>query len=218
MRLFMLRTNRMSKLNLAAVATALALLSCNNPKAVNKANFKAAIQVALDKHSECLPISLPNEPRSMFDAKPRTDPQLDAVVMAGLASQKRVMMENSGWSLSGGPKQILGPHYEFTAEGRKYAAHPEHSALPVGAKTLCYGVPEVIEVERYSEPGNAFGQTMTAVTYTYALKSVPVWSKDATLMQQFPELTRIPTRDHPLERSMDLVLMSDGWRVASLGF
>ena len=49
------------------------------------------------------------------------------------------------------------------------------------------------------------------------------WPKEfggrgATLMQQFPELTRIPTRDHPLERSMDLVLMSDGWRVAGLDF
>jgi hypothetical protein len=131
------------------------VLSCDNPKAANKANFKRVIQAALDKHPQCLSIALPNEPRSMFDQRPRTDPQLDGLVVAGLAGKRSVMMANSGWTVSGGPKQIRGTHHDLTAEGRKYSAHPEHSALPVGAETLCYGVPEVIDVVRYSEPGNA---------------------------------------------------------------
>jgi hypothetical protein len=183
-----LKTNLAQKC-LTPIAS-IVLLSCNNPKAASKANFKLAIQVWLDKHPQCLSIALPNQPRSMFDARPRTDPQLDALVIAGLASKKQVMMENSGWTLYGGPKQIPGTRYDFTAEGRKYAAHPEHSALPVGTGTLCYGVPEVIDIVRYSEPANALGQTMTEVTYKYTLKSVAPWVNNPILMQQFPELAR----------------------------
>ncbi len=86
------------------LAMTLSAVSCHNPKAASKANFKHVIQAALDKRQECLSIALPNEPRGIFDAKPRTDPQLDALVVAGLASKKQVMMENSGWTLFGGPK------------------------------------------------------------------------------------------------------------------
>lgn len=115
-------------------------------------------------------------------------------------------------------KQIQGTHYDFTAEGRKYAAHPDHSALLVGTETLCYGVPEVIDIVRYSEPGNALGQTMTEVTYKYTLKSLAPWVNNASLVRQFPEVARIPIPDHPGEQQLTLVLMSDGWRVANLGF
>ena len=210
----MLQRNRAPRI--AAIAATLGLLSCHNPKASNKENFKRTIQMSLDKHPVCLPVALPDEPRSMIDAKPITDPQLDALVDAGLAGRKRVMMENSGWTIFGGPKQIPGTRYDFTPEGLKYASHQEHSGLLVGRQALCYGVPEVIDIVRYSEPGNALGQTTTEVTYTYALKAVPPWVKKPVLIQQFPDLATIPTRDHPRERSLDLVLMNDGWRVANL--
>lgn len=185
------------------------------PEAQAKGNFKRAIQTSLETHSNCLAVELPADPRSMFDGKPRTDPQLDALVTAGLANRATVMMPNSGYTLFGGPKQIPGTHYDFTAEGRKYAAHPKHSALSVHGQTLCYGVPEVVEVVRYSEPGSAFGQTMSEVAYTYALKSLAPWASDPVLQKQFPELGRIATREHPLESRTTLVLMNDGWRVAS---
>ncbi len=116
------------------------------------------------------------------------------------------------------PKLAPGTHYDFTAEERKYAAHPEHSALLVGTETLCYGVLEVIEIVRYSEPGNALGQTMTEVTYRYALRSIAPWVNNATLLKDFPELAQIKTRDHPGENHLDLVLMGDGWRVTNLGY
>ncbi len=212
----MLQSNRF--LRVITFVAILGILSCRNPKAANKANFKRVIQAALDKHQECRSIALPNEPRGMLDAKPRTDPQLDALVVAGLASKKRVMIENSGWTLFGGPKQIPGTHYDFTAEGRKYAALQQHSSLLVGTETLCYGVPEVIDIVRYSEPGNALGQTMTEVTYDYTFKSVAPWVNNATLLKEFPELAQIKTRDHPGENRLDLVLMSNGWRVANLGY
>ena len=189
--------------------------SCHDPKGATKANFKSAIQTALDKRPSCLSIALPAEPRGMLDGRPKADPQLDAPVAAGLATKNLVMMQNSGWTLNGGPKQIQGTHYDFSAEGRKYAAHPEHSGLMINTATLCYGTPEVIEIVRYSEPGNLMGQTMTNVVYNTALKSVPSWAKDKELSDQFPELRKLPTQDHPQESHIDLVLMNDGWRVAS---
>lgn len=189
--------------------------SCNDPKAANKSNFKRAIQATLDKGSSCLSVELPAEPRSMFDGKPRPDPHLDALVSAGLVSKTSVMMQNSASSLFGGPKQLPGSHYDFTAEGRKYAAHPQHSALSANTQTLCYGVPEVIDVVRYSKPGNAFGQTMTDVTYTYALKSLAPWVTNPVLVKEFPELGRVATREHPSETHTALVKMNDGWRSAN---
>jgi hypothetical protein len=59
---------------------------------------------------------------------------------------------------------------------------------------------------------------MAEVTYKYALKSVAPWASNPALLQSFPELAQIKTHDHPGENRLDLVLMSDGWRVATLGY
>lgn len=204
----------MSASTKAIFLTATLLLSCHNPKAATKANFKVAIQQVLDKHPVCLPIALPAEPHGSFDLKPHTDPQLDALVTAGLATRQQVMMANSGSSMFGGPKQVSGPRYDFSPEGRKYAGHPENSALMTNTATLCYGTPEVVDIVRYSEPRSGLGQTMTYVTYSVALKSVASWVKQKDLQNWFPELSTIPTRANPQQRNNNLVLMSDGWRVA----
>lgn len=205
---------------ISLAALGLLTLSCHNPKAADKANFKAAIQEALDKRPDCLVVSMPNEPRD-FNGHPRDDPQGDALVAVGLAKKQRVMVENSGWSLFGGPKQIPGVRYDLTAEGRKYVGHPPgvFSAADSPTRSLCYGTPEVLEIVRYSEPGTAMGQTVTEVTYLYALKSAAPWTQNAAIRQAFPELTgHIATRDHPAQAVMDLVLMNDGWRAANLAF
>jgi hypothetical protein len=185
---------------------------------VSNANFKRAIQSALDTNPACLSVSLPSEPRNTFTQEPTTDPYLDALAKVGLVDKKPVMMKNVMQALSGGPKEYPGTRYEVSAAGRKYAAHPKHSALMLGAETFCYGLPEVVDIVRYSEPDNMMGQTMTDVTYTYDLKDPAPWISASELQHIFPELGHVPTRDHPQEGKMALVLMSGGWRATGLGF
>lgn len=148
------------------------------------------------------------------------DQNNEALVSAGLAqkTQKTVKLPMS-IHLDGTVPEVPGIRYDLTPEGQKYAqAIPQPGVALFGesnSKSICYGTREVTGIVRYSEPGSAGGRTVTEVTYTYALKSIPSWTRNEKMVGQFPALANIPTHEHPKEAKIVLVLMNDGWRVSS---
>jgi hypothetical protein len=79
---------RGSRVEVPTLLAILAILSCHNPRAANKANFRAAIQAVLDTHSACLTVSMPND-LTDFEGHSQTDLRSEALVSAGLANKQQ---------------------------------------------------------------------------------------------------------------------------------
>jgi hypothetical protein len=194
----------------------LTLLGCSNPKKPNDANFKKAIQEALDHQPVCISAPVPTQ-RPDFNGVQRPDAMLDALVKVGLVSATPATITQNDF-ISGRTK-IQGVQYELTEKGKKFLTTDKRMAgmsLLGPSSTLCYARKEVVSIVRYSEPSSAMGQTMSEVTYTYKLAGVADWAQDEAIQKAFLPARQMAAATTPEEAKIALVLMSDGWRVREL--
>lgn len=183
----------------AVISLSIMLSACSNPKAASEANFKTAIQVALDGNNEgkfCFidHIKFPLEENPYMEKQNRV---YQVFEKAALFSSR--MVEKKGL-FGGDSKQVK--QYDLTEAGKK---------LVVG-NGLCVGKLEVTKVTNFTEPSDGLGQTVSQAVYSYTIKDLPNWTKDPTLQEVYPDSFGKLAKGEELEKKMNLVLTNNGWQ------
>lgn len=137
------------------------------------------------------------QPAPIFAEAPSTVANLRVLASLGL-----LRPENPG--MRGELRFVL------TQEGFKYLRHEETSHFAFGWNwALCSGAMKVTNIESYTKPSDVLGQTVTSVSYRYAIEGAAEWAKDPKVQALSPPFAR--HFQQPVS-SMDLVQTNEGWR------
>lgn len=205
-----------------AAAGATSLSSCSDPNAASDANFRAALEpVVRDAFCKTIPVE-----RMSLTANGET-PSFPIVVPARPFETGSRSDADSRKMLEAAAQDGWLTRTETTASARRLSrAEPlTPQALvtytptdkgndrfrPVERKTVegkrlfpavCVAQSEIVEIVRWTDPADMFGQTVSQVTYTL---------RGMNMMEGMPAEMRTAI-DQPTERTVTLVQTSDGWR------
>ena len=197
-----------------------ALLSAcgNDSKAANNANFEKALNAYYAQMKQCVKIgSRPNadgiiqEFRTDGTVQDKQDTFYNGLVSLGLLEAVTYQKDTKNFS-----GQVTGKAdwvgYKFSNKGESFLrpSSLEKGAFRTGARQLCYGTPQVVEIVNFTEPAEAMGAKVSNVQYTYRLVDVAPWASDPALTNQFEWLTERISSDS-ITKDDDLVLTDNGW-------
>jgi hypothetical protein len=190
----------------------------NDPKAANEANFEAALNAYYAQMKQCIRVgSAPNADGiiQQFRTDGRVqDKQLsfyNGLVDLGLLDAVSYQKDTKNFS-----GQVTGKvawvGYKFSEKGKTFLrpAELDAGAFSTGARQLCYGTPQVVNIVGFTEPAEAMGVKVSSVQYTYKLVDVAPWANGPALSKQYewlPERISNPS----IAKDDDLVLTNNGW-------
>ncbi|WP_371397405.1 hypothetical protein [Fretibacter rubidus] len=189
-----------------------------DPKAPNKVNFEKALNAYYAQMKQCVKIgSKPNADGIIQEF--RTDGTVQdnqAPFYNGLASLgllEAVTYQKDTKNFSGkvtGKADWVG--YKFSDQGKTFLrpVELEKGAFSTGARQLCYGTPQVVEIVNFTEPAETMGAKVSNVQYLYRLVDVAPWASDPALTNQFAWLSERVSSDS-IAKDDDLVLTNNGW-------
>ena len=213
-----------------AAALVAALAGCSSPIAANKVNFARDINASLAR--SCFAIE-PSTGLSLGESYPLTVPyaqnwanaaqqaaakaaaeagkttefvQLDALVKAGLLTEREATLKGYFEGAMIVPGQEPARVYSLTALGKHYL-EPETG----GSIAFCAGHETVDHVTKYTTPTAEEGMTVSTALYTYKITGVPVWARSPIVRAAFPALAHDLAAPH--ENSAMLVSKNNGWHV-----
>ncbi|TXJ05817.1 MAG: hypothetical protein E6Q26_00180 [Acinetobacter sp.] len=181
-----------------SIALSSVLSACSDPKKASEANFKKAIQAALDSDNEgkfCFTGVRFPETENPYN-KDRNN-ILQVLEKEGLLSSS--MVEQKGF-FGGEAKQIK--QYGLAEAGKKFVLDNQ----------ICVGKLEVIKVTNFTEPSDGLGQTVSQADYTYTIKDLPNWTKNPILLAAYPKSFGKLEKGEELEKKMNLILTNNGWQ------
>lgn len=190
----------------------------NDPKAANEANFEAALNAYYAQMKQCIRVgSAPNADGiiQQFRTDGRVqDKQLsfyNGLVDLGLLDAVSYQKDTKNFS-----GQVTGKvawvGYKFSENGNAFLrpAELDAGAFSTGARQLCYGTPQVVNIVGFTEPAEEMGVKVSSVQYTYRLVDIAPWASQPTLSKQhewLPERISNPS----IAKDDDLVLTNNGW-------
>ena len=198
---------------------ALFVTACgNDPKAANEANFEAALNAHYAQMKQCIRVaSAPNAEGIIQEFRTSggvQDKQLsfyNGLVDLGLLDAVSYQKDTKNFS-----GQVTGKAdwvgYKFSENGKTYLrpAALETGAFSTGARQLCYGTPQVVEIVSFTEPAEAMGVKVSSVQYTYKLVDVAPWANEPALSKQYEWLPERISAGQ-IAKDDDLVLTDNGW-------
>ena len=197
-----------------------ALLSAcgNDSKAANNTNFEKALNAYYAQMKQCVKIgSKPNSDGIIQEFRTDGSVQDEQLPfyngLASLGLLEAVTYQKDTKNFSG---QVTGKAdwvgYKFSNKGESFLrpSSLEKGAFRTGARQLCYGTPQVVEIVNFTEPAEAMGAKVSNVQYTYRLVDVAPWASDPALTNQFEWLTERISSDS-ITKDDDLVLTDNGW-------
>ncbi len=190
----------------------------NDSKAANEANFKEALNAHYAQMKQCVRIGSQPDADGIIQEF-RTDgsvpdkqlPFYNGLVALGLLEAASYQEDTKNFS-----GQVTGKAdwvgYKFSENGKTFLrpADLDKGAFSTGARQLCYGTPQVVEIVSFTEPAEAMGVKVSSVKYTYRLVDIAPWASDPALINQFEWLSDRITSDS-ITKDDDLVLMNNGW-------
>jgi len=190
----------------------------NDPKAANEANFKEALNAHYAQMKQCVRIgSQPDadgiiqEFRTDGGVQDKQLPFYNGLVNLGLLDAVSYQKDTKNFS-----GQVTGKAdwvgYKFSENGKTFLRPTEldAGAFSTGARQLCYGTPQVVEIINFTEPVQAMGAKVSNVQYTYRLVDVAAWASDPAIINQFEWMSdRISNLS--ISKDDDLVLTNNGW-------
>jgi len=198
---------------------ALLVTACgNDPKAANEANFEAALNAHYAQMKQCIRVgSAPDADGIIQEFRTGVrvqDKQLsfyNGLVELGLLDAVTYQKDTKNFS-----GQVTGKAdwvgYKFSESGKTFLrpAELDKGAFSTGARQLCYGTPQVVEIVGFTEPAEAMGVKVSSVQYIYKLVDIAPWASELTLSNQYEWL---PQRisNASIAKDDDLVLTNDGW-------
>ena len=190
----------------------------DDPKAANNANFEKALNAYYAQMKQCVKIgSKPNadgivqEFRKDGSVQDKQLPFYNGLVSIGLLEAVTYQKDTKNFS-----GQVTGKAdwvgYKFSNKGESFLrpSSLEKGAFRTGARQLCYGTPQVVEIVNFTEPAEAMGAKVSNVQYTYKLVDVAPWASDPALINQFEWLSERISNDS-ITKDDDLVLTNNGW-------
>ena len=190
----------------------------DDPKAANKANFEKALNAYYAQVKQCVKIgSKPNsdgiiqEFRTDGSVQDKQLPFYNGLVSLGLLEAATYQKDTKNFS-----GQVTGKAdwvgYKFSNKGERFLrpVSLDKGAFSTGARQLCYGTPQVVEIINFTEPVEAMGAKVSNVQYTYRLVDVAPWANDSALTNQFEWLSE-RVRNDSISKDDDLVLTNNGW-------
>lgn len=212
---------------LAVALTVTALGGCSDPKSPSNEHFAKALNDHLAKNPACIDLALfgdvhPDGGNSSafpvyFSAKPAfgmVNPglkQADALLSAGLLTERDTVIQQK-FAFGPGTQPVPVKSYDLTDAGHAVFAKSQagsHQDVFSSEPRFCYGTPEVVKVERYTEPASMMGFTVSHVVYAYHLKDVADWVHSTAIAAAFPAVQ--PSLADSIDGSDDVVLTSNGW-------
>lgn len=179
---------------------------CGSAKDASKGNFTKAVQAYLDtKNGLCVAVPAKEYPFSLVNKGmfPDTKQRADALADAGLLTRRDTQVKAAF-----GNATEAGSEYQLTELGKKFKVAGGANTMG-GHDAFCSGRYEVVEVDNFTEPGDAMGMTISQVNYRYGVKDAADWVKSEGLRavyKNFEEQAGGEIRDKAV-----LVLTNDGW-------
>jgi hypothetical protein len=207
---------------LIAVALGLTIVTagCGDPKKASKENFAKSIKTAITNDpTGWSGITLDNPPCfinlgskfpqtvqqfdrrsvSMF-RREATVPRFDALVGQGFLTSQTIEEKISANNIS------ITRQYDLTEKAREIVIQAKENYY------LPYCKVAFKEVKSFLEPGQNFGMTMSAVTFTYKVEAIAGWAKDTPVQAVFPEIKKaVENAGQPIEKTTTMILTSEGW-------
>lgn len=197
-----------------------ALLSAcgDDPKAANKANFEKALNAHYAQMKQCVKIgSKPNsegiiqEFRTDGSVQDKQLPFYNGLVSLGLLEAVTYQKDTKNFS-----GQVTGKAdwmgYKFSNKGESFLrpANLDKGAFSTGARQLCYGTPQVVEIVNFTDPAETMGAKVSNVEYIYRIIDAAPWASDPVLANQFEWLSERISSDG-ITKDDDMVLTNSGW-------
>jgi len=205
------------------LGTALTLSACgNDPKTANAANFEKALNAHYAVMKQCIRIgSKPNDDGIIQEYRSTAQTAggnqgkeisfYNGLVDLGLLEAVTYQRDERGFS-----GQVKGKAdwvgYKFSEAGKSYL-RPEDldkSAFSTGARLLCYGARQVVEITNFTEPAEVMGVKASTVQYTYKIVNVEPWAKAPAFSSRYDWLPERLT-NQAIEGDDDMVLTNNGW-------
>ena len=201
------------------ISSAALLSACGDDiHAANKANFEKALNAHYAHMKQCFKVgSKPNadgiiqEFRTDGTVQDKQLPFYNSLVSLGIL--EAVTYQKDTRNFSG---QVTGRAdwvgYKFSDYGQIFLrpAELDKGAFSTGARQLCYGTLQVVEIVNFTEPAEAMGAKVSNVQYTYRLVDVAPWANDQALINQFEWLSE-RINSESINKDDDLVLTNNGW-------
>jgi hypothetical protein len=173
-----------------------------SPMSASKDNFTKAIDAQLVKLCIAIdlgtltpfPISIANNDMNFA--------RYNVLAKAGLLTAVDSWVKPSQYSeIMAGTQTVPGKTYSLTDEGRQVLRDPRTTIF-------CAGHYKVDDVVDFTVPGNAMGETISQVTFTYSPSDVPAWVSTG-VQAAFPSLAKELAPKQQGEANM--VLKNNGW-------
>ena len=190
----------------------------NDPKAANAANFEKSLNAHYAQMKQCVKIgSQPNadgiiqEFRTDGSVQDKQLPFYNGLVSLGLLDAITYLKNTKNFS-----GQVTGKAdwvgYKFSDKGKTFLrpAELDKGALSTGARQLCYGTPQVVEIINFTVPAETMGMKVSNVQYNYRLLDIAPWASDPALANQFEWLPERVSSES-ITKDDDMVLTNNGW-------
>ena len=198
---------------------ALLVTACgNDPKAANEENFEAALNAHYAQMKQCIRVgSAPNADGIIQEF--RTDGRVqdkqlsfyNGLVDLGLLDAVTYQKDTKNFSGQVTGKADWGG-FKFSDKGQTFLrpAELDKVAFSTGARQLCYGTPQVVEIINFTEPAEAMGVKVSNVQYTYRIIDTAPWANNPALTKEFEWLSERVT-NQSIAKADDMVLTQAGW-------
>ncbi|WP_323613160.1 hypothetical protein [Pseudomonas putida] len=195
---------------LALLAT---LAGCSDTTDTSETHFQKAAQAYLDtQYPHCFVITSFPAKTQDFDTN-GTNKALHALAQVGVVSEKEISRTEVPERLWQPARTDIYYAYDLTAEGRKYYKADAQKMLNGSTRGgLCFGKAQVTAIERFTEPGEVMGQTISNVTYAYTITGLPAWAANNEVQANIPPLREaVATNQTPARETRAMVLTNKGW-------
>lgn len=216
-----------------ALAAAVGLAACADPKQPSKGNFAAAIQRGLetaDRHRQSLCLELPGkmaedkasfsieQPKKHFESG---DARYDGVkqLNALIPLDEHGLLERVDSEFDGAWKSdYVRSTFTFTEKAKPLLNEGKTNSTfnaflgrsnPI---SLCVGKLELIEVDSYTEPADLMGKRVSEVSARFRYVDLPAWTSQDGVTAYWGGAKRAANGE--FVQKIALVLTGDGWMVA----
>jgi hypothetical protein len=104
--------------------------------------------------------------------------------------------------------------YELTSKGRRFYREKAGLQEMMSEGDFCYGKAALGSIVRWEGPVKSVGPPQARVTYTYKIKDLAEWTKDAAFEAVFQKVAGVVEGAGTRELQKILILTSSGWEAS----
>lgn len=200
----------------------LLLVSCGgSPNDANEANFTKALNAYYEAHPDCIRmpqtkndkgydyiavIADESKPLGKSNNENKLAPYIE-LSNVGILDAEKTTVEQKFFSQV---KKVPAMGFKLTDKAKDFLYEPTRNEKFFGTGShICYGHREVVEIENFTEPADAYGAMVSKVNYTYKTVNIADWFLNLSDTGRFSE-TKVATSSIRKDND-DMTLSANGW-------